>query len=649
MSLTESIHTDEEINFKELFGMLWASKFFILICCILGIISGGYLLLNADKKYTSSAFFEMGNDESSLSSGANFEALANIAGLNGNIGASANNSLKEKIKGRVFIEKVNMRLDFINDVYFNRYKTSSVADPFWKTFIKFLISYKSVEQDIKEVVWQGIVKQYLKNVIVDISDENIITLRATHSEAERASEIVNTIMEVILNEDEEIKSKKANDQIVYLSDSLASALNDLELVQSQLKDFAVKNSALPLESFASGSLQLDSLRDQYVRTEELYDGVVALNFILQKNEYTNKDYLLLKNKFPIVDQVEFRRVLGQSEIISSWSWPEKKSVKPILDTLIERKKRLQSEIYISEKVANKSGKSLEIYSKLIREEKIAEATYTVLIEQLKAQSLFAGYNPNSSVVYEYASPSIVPSAPNMIIYIVLGAVFGIFIGCLTGLLIAHTKAVYYTSNLLINSVNADLVSNIKPLMFLRKKNIKQIFKEITKKPRLILRDLILEIHKFSTNTVVISSLDSKIKSFEFARIIAGHMYKSRHNIAIIDLSDSYKKKSLNVQKDVMGTFETCEIEENIRIFQLTDKIMSIEFLSQNDFIKDLQALKKSFDLVIISADNDDSLSLNRITSDEKVFHVILSRLKHTKRENLSKLMEIKPVQGLIHD
>ena len=85
----------------------------------------------------------------------------------------------------------------------------------------------------------------------------------------------------------------------------------------------------------------------------------------------------LRQQFPIVDQVEFRRVLGQNEIISSWSWPDASSVDAVFDTLTERKNRLQSQINASQIDAERSGLALETYAKLEREAKIAEATYTV--------------------------------------------------------------------------------------------------------------------------------------------------------------------------------------------------------------------------------------------------------------------------------
>ena len=72
--------------------------------------------------------------------------------------------------------------------------------------------------------------------------------------------------------------------------------------------------------------------------------------------------------------------------------------------------------------------ALETYAKLEREAKIAEATYTVLIEQVKAQSITAGYQPDNSEVYEYASAPINPSAPNRNQILALGAILGLFVG-----------------------------------------------------------------------------------------------------------------------------------------------------------------------------------------------------------------------------
>ena len=255
---------------------------------------------------------------------------------------------------------------------------------------------------------------------------------------------------------------------------MAKALSDLEASQSSLKQFALENSALPLESFAAGSLQLDGLREQLSRTSELHEAVVALSLMLQNKTTDQKSYLALRQQFPIVDQVEFRRVLGQNEIISSWSWPEASSVDAVFDTLTERKSRLQSQINASQIDAERSGLALETYAKLEREAKIAEATYTVMIEQVKAQSMVAATDLIRTEVYEYASPSISPSAPKRSLILALGAVLGLFVGAALSLVLALRRGVYYSKNSLITGAQARLTASVRALLPLRNKSLNDL-------------------------------------------------------------------------------------------------------------------------------------------------------------------------------
>ena len=84
-----------------------------------------------------------------------------------------------------------------------------------------------------------------------------------------------------------------------------------------------------------------------------------------KNKTINQDdYLQLRQKFPIVDQAEFRRVFGQNEIISSWSWPDASSVDAVYDTLSDRITMLQSDVNTSQKDAERSSAALETFARL---------------------------------------------------------------------------------------------------------------------------------------------------------------------------------------------------------------------------------------------------------------------------------------------
>ena len=383
--------SNDEINLHELFMALWAYKLFIAGTCALGVVLGVYYALNADKEFTSVAIFKLNQDNvGGISLSGELSALASIAGYGS--GSTKTVLPTDQATGRIFIEKLDATLNFQADPYFNTYNPNSV-DPIWKSLIKSAIGWKKSFTDAQEATWQGIVEKYSKNVVLDETENGSIKIVVTHVNPQRAADIANVIMNEIISSSKNKKSTEQDQQLSYLSNTLARALSDLEVSQSNLKKFALENSALPLESFAAESLQLDSLREQLNRASELHEAVAALSLILQDNTTDQNTYLTLRQKFPIVDQVEFRRVLGQNEIISSWNWPEASTIDAVFNTLTERKSRLQSKINASQINAERSGLALEAYAKLEREGKVAEATYTVLIEQVKAQSMVAGYRP----------------------------------------------------------------------------------------------------------------------------------------------------------------------------------------------------------------------------------------------------------------
>ena len=88
-------------------------------------------------------------------------------------------------------------------------------------------------------------------------------ISVSHVNPQRAAKIANIIMDIIISNLKNKKNVARDQQLTYLSNTLAKALSDLEASQSKLKEFTLENSALPLENFAIGSIQLDALREKF--------------------------------------------------------------------------------------------------------------------------------------------------------------------------------------------------------------------------------------------------------------------------------------------------------------------------------------------------------------------------------------------------
>ena len=637
----------DEIDLGELFIALWAFKLLVACTCALGIVLSGYHALHVDKKFTSAAIFKLDQQQSgNISLGGQLGALASIAGLEG--GRTASIFLTDRVAGRIFIENLDAKLNFQGDPYFNNYNPNSV-DPIWKSLIKRVIGWQKSPTDVQEAVWQGIVASYSKNVVLDETPEGSIKIVVKHVNPQRAAEIANVIMDTIIFEEKNKKNTVQDQQLSYLSTTLAKALKDLEVAQSKLKAFALENSALPLENFAAESLQLDTLREQLSRTSELHEAVAALWIMLQNKTTDQNNYLALRQQFPIVDQVEFRRVLGQNEIISSWSWPEASSVNTVFDTLSERKSRLQSQIKVSQLDAERSGLALETYAKLERDSKIAEATYTVLIEQVKAQSMVAGYRPDKTEIYEYASVSISPSEPKRSLILALGAVLGLFVGAALSLVLGFRRGVYYSKNSLRTGAQARLSANVRALLPLRNKSLDEVNTMLVKKPRTVLRDMAVEIHKSGATQVVVTSSRAKLTGNDAARGLASYMQSDTMKVAVIDFSSRAKKLDIDGERLSVKSFVVAERTGHVSVLRPDGDLAAMELVSRRDFWESTQSLNSTFDIVFLCADNDDAISLLSALEGQKMFHITLARTKKTKSATLAHMRSLIPIQGLLYD
>jgi uncharacterized protein involved in exopolysaccharide biosynthesis len=635
----------DQIDLRELLSTLWAYKLLIAITCALSIFTAGYFIRHMDKKFTSTAIFKLSKKNSV---GAFSEQLGTLAGFAGFGGRNDDSLSADYVNGRIFIEKLDAKLNFQADPYFNSYKPNSV-DPIWKSIIKRATGWKKSSADIQENIWQRIDYTYTRNVTFKQTPDKSTKIIVTHVNPERAAEIANEIMNYIISSSK-LKSNTEQDlQLNYLSNTLANALNELEISTNNLKEFKLENSSLPLENFKAGSFKLDVYREQLSRTSELYDAVAALSLIVKNKTKNQSNYLSLRKKFPIVDQVEFRRILGQNEIISSWNWPEASSINAILDTLLERKSRLETQINTSQLEAERLGQEVETYAKLQRDAKIAEASYTVLIEQVKAQSMAAGYRPDRTEIYEYATTPISPTSPNRNLILSLGAILGLISGAALSLALALPRDVFFSKTSLKNESQARITASIKSLLPLRNKSLSELNSNLAKKPRSTLRELAVEINKNATTMVVITSSRAKMTSIGVARAVSSYMQSENMKIAVIDFSSKARKLDIDDKQLSISSFIIAESIGQLSVLVPDGDLEAVDMLSQREFWEHTLSLNSTFDLIFMCADNNNAISLLNALEGKKILHISLARTKKTKSATLAQMRSLLPIQGLLHD
>ena len=635
--------TDDEINLGEILGALWAHKSIIIVVTVLSIIFSGYKAITAEKKFTANAIFEIKNNNTSgLNYGSELGALATLAGVSTNL--SSSNSLLERVSKREFILVVRNKHSLDLDPYFNTYNPNKSKDPFWKATIKRVIGWQATEAERELIVENNIIKNYQKLVKIDEIDGGLISISVTHSKPDKASIYANTFMEEIRNliEKESIAEQKL--RLSYLSETLADAVQDMERTQKALKDYALENSTLAQEFFLSGSLKLDDIRMEKRKVEEISELLTILAKLIKSGNLDFNSYETLRSSNPLIDDVEFRRILGMSEVISAWTWPKIQTIDAVSATLKDRIKKLDIDIKNIEENAKIYATSAEDLAKFTRDAKIAEATYKVLIEQVKSQSVAAGFRPEKFKVFQYATPPLAPSSPQRNKYLVLGAILGLLAGCTFTLFNSLRKGVFYSHTSLKSEVNAKLSLSSKSLRRLSKKSISKISSFISKQSISEINEA--EIKLAHQKLIYVMNYGGRPSASGLARLIATQSSQSGRKVALCDITGQSLNELENKSSHMVSGLQLVNIDENLSVMA---EEKEANFFTAFNFSSTLKDLLNNFDQVFICCSNKDAALGLLALEGFNPSVILLAGLRNTKKSNIKSVAKNQPIDILFYD
>jgi uncharacterized protein involved in exopolysaccharide biosynthesis len=635
---------DDEIDLGELLAVLWSHKLLIALFTGLSIFLAGYNVLTTKKKFTASAIFQINQSSSgpTLNISGELGALASLAGFSTANPTSGSEALLERATGREFIIDMQEKFAFDRDPYFNSYDPD-YNDPFWKSTVKKLIGWEKTDFEKKAIIEKNIIRSYRANVVFEQTDSGSISISVTHDDPQKASEYANNFMEEIriLVEDESTTAQEL--RLNYLSETLADALQEMEEAQENLKNYALKNSTMARQNFISDSLKLDEIRMEKRKVEEIADLLFLIEGLIKSENLDERSYEKLRSSHPLVDDIDFRRILGMSETISAWVWPEIESIDAVSTTLRDRIKRLEVEIKNIEENATVYASSAEDLARFTRDAKIAEATYTVLIEQVKSQSLAAGFQPETFKVFEFATPPLSPSSPKRNLIVTVGAVLGILIGCAISVINGLRRGVYYTKSALIADASADLALKSKSINRLSRKSISQIIASISKRRIVELDETTLKIA--NKNIVYVVCSGGQPSSYNTARLLAVNSAQSGRKVIICDTTGQSKKEiednSTNNSPDLLTT----SIGNNIDVMK---GAIEATFFMSKDFNAKIKDLTDRFDQVFICSSNRNGYTGLIALSEFEMGLVMISGLRRTKKFDIKNIQSKQPTDILFY-
>ena len=636
---------DDEIDLGELFAALWSHKLLIILFTGLSIFLAGYYAITTEKKFMAKSIFQIEQNDSS--SGFNLSgelgALASLAGFAGAQTTSSTDILLERATGREFIIDMQRKFSIDRDIYFNTYDPD-YEDPFWKATIKQIIGWQTTELEKNAIIENNILNNYRENVLFGLTDGGAIQISVTHIDPEKASYYANGFMEEIRQVVEEESIAAQDLRLNYLSETLADALQEMEEAQKNLKDYARRNSVMAEENFISGSLELDQIRMEKRKVQEIAELLSVIENFIQSGNLDSNSYEALRSSHPLVDDIDFRRILGMSETISAWSWPKIETIDAVSATLRDRIKRLDIDIANIEENAQIYATSAEDLAKYKRDAKIAEATYTVLIEQVKSQSLAAGFQPETFKVFEYATPPLTPSSPKRNLVLALGAVLGLFIGCALSLMNSMRKSVFYTRSALLSNTNADLALRSKPIRRLSRKTIPDMAAQLSKQQITVVNEADLKLA--NKNIVYVMNAGGQLTASNAARLLATQSSQSGRNVVLCDTTGQIEKEIKEKATTDDSAFPIHNINDSLSVIS---GATGSSFFTSKTFIKTIKDLAERFDQVFICTSNRNSqLGLMALLEFVPGL-VMITGLRKTKKSDIKNIKSRQAIDILFYD
>ena len=636
MSRTEP---NDEINLVEVLFRLWAYKFLFITTIFIFVSCSVFYLSNTPKIYTTTGIFIPENNNSAPPlAGTEVGGLAQLVGISSGISNTA--AIIERFSSREFVLEVAAELELSDDQFFNSYDPE-IQEPFWKAKIKSLLNWQSSSLNPAKIAERNVLRSFKEHIIFTETDTSAIQISVSHFYPERSANIANHIMARIISVLKSEHIQATTERIDYLSQRLADSLMNVENIEEKLKQFMLSQGTTATTSFYEGAIILDQLRTQQKDSSKQINTIDMLLSYAERSTPTFEDYATLRNKHPLLDQADFRRILGISENISAWSWPSVGTLTKVRASLLDRAASLNSKIRRFENEATKYAITAEEQNKLTRELKVAETMYKVLFEQVKKQSLAAGFNPDTSRIIASADTSVVETKPKKMLVLALAVVSGFVVSALLALVLSSNKSVIYSSGELLKTINPNFYHKIRIPKKYRIHNLQEAQDYLDRRPVPWLKQLFLEIYPNQRKSPIVVVDATNIHAANtIARLLAARAHEFEMSVAYFDLSKTTHIQDTKVDNQISETkvdIEVADIINGCTEYNYRSGNQNVEWLFSKSFQDTLDFLNSKYDTIIFSI-NSDSLDILQASGkfDEGKIVVHASKGK-TTYENIQKL------------
>lgn len=272
------------IDLGALMATIWRGKWLILLTTILAIIAAGYYAFNVAVplyRSTSVVIFETQQE-------AVVDLQSVVSGFSGD--TTAVNSEVEVLRSRSLMGKVVERLDLTADPEFNdNLKSPSLVDQAigWaKTRAGLATTMPDLPAEVvARQEHDSAVNALLDRVRVqNVSNSLVFQITAETENAEKSALIADTIVELYILNQLEVKFEATEQATTWLTNRVAELQVQLEDAEAQVADFNATTDLVSIEALQALERQLKDLRDRTSDAEAATAAATAKLTALQAAE-----------------------------------------------------------------------------------------------------------------------------------------------------------------------------------------------------------------------------------------------------------------------------------------------------------------------------------------------------------------------------
>ncbi|MCI2397798.1 polysaccharide biosynthesis tyrosine autokinase [Aliiroseovarius sp. N1Y82] len=527
----------------ELLRTLWRGKHWIALCLFLVGFAGAYFAYGiATPVYTAKAVVTLESRQEQV-----VDLTSVMTGLTGD--QTSINTEIEVMRSRGLAEKLVTRLDLTKDPEFNvslREERLSI-NTIMRRFARVIGTARPrIERTDTEVLNQVVDAVLASIKISNVRQSYVFNIIATTESPEKASLLANSLADIYIEDQLEVKFQATRSATKWLTDRVAQLQVDLETAEAEVENFNANTSLINQEALVAQNRQVKDLRDRLAAGKATLAETTARLEMLQSTAAGNDTAAMAEAaNDAILRQILLRLETSESNDLSPFT--------ARFDQVLARAglevSRAKSQVQALSTTINQLSASIEQQSndlvqlqQLQREATASRQIYEYFLTRLKETSVQQGVQQADSRVLSHAIVPRTPSAPRKLVITLLSMMLGTAAGATLVLLREVSLNTFRSTPELEKRTHTTVLGQIPSISARRRKNV---LKYLTDKPTSAAVEAIRNLR----TSILMSNMDKPPQVIMATSSIPGEG-KTTLSIALTHNLSGLGKRVLLVEGDI---------------------------------------------------------------------------------------------------